>query len=175
MSTGARLSQAMALVVALVSTPRAVSFVGVGSTARMRNIGFESRAADRLHGVGERAVRSGFATGRRRRDSRSLAMATVDEEEAIRAAALANVSETRQTSGTSRVIMCKLPRTPHILNLPTAAEHTHTWSQRAPRRAPYTLSSSVQSVPGVPLSAVAAWCWYRSRDDNYNAKHVASY
>ncbi|CAM9114708.1 unnamed protein product [Ectocarpus sp. 6 AP-2014] len=100
MSTSARLSQAMALAVALVSTPRAVSFVGVGSMARIRNIGFESRAADRLHGVSERAVRSGVATGRRRRDSRSLAMATVDEEEAIRAAALANV-----VTGTPQVLV----------------------------------------------------------------------
>lgn len=120
MTTGARLSQAMALVVALVSTPRAVSFVGVGSAARMRNIGFEAEAADsRLpHGVGERAVRSGVATGRRRRDNRSLAMATVDEEEAIRAAALANVSGIGQPPGYSHLLNhVQLPRTPHIFKL----------------------------------------------------------
>lgn len=95
MNTAARLSLTAVLVVALAGTPRGMCFVGVGSAANSRG-----PAAGRRHhhaGLGRpellgRTLISGVATGRRRRGGgRRLAMATIDEEEAIRAAALANV------------------------------------------------------------------------------------
>lgn len=98
MNAAARLSLTTVLVVALAGTPRGVCFVGVGSAANSRG----PAAAGRRHHAGlgrrelvlQRALVSAVATERRRRGGgRRLAMATIDEEEAIRAAALANVRQ----------------------------------------------------------------------------------
>lgn len=85
--------------VALAETPRAVCFVGVGPAART-----SAMAGGGRHGRGggrvpvPRMPAAGGAATERRRKGRRLAMATVDEEDAIRAAALADVRDQRTHS-----------------------------------------------------------------------------
>lgn len=149
----ARLSLAAALVVALASTPRGVSFVGVGSaprTCREASASASSAPAPR-----RRHAALARARATERRPSRQRAMQT-DAEEEIRAASLANVRNELRCGAACWPLHGEVPaprtRTRMYVQIEPAAEQAKTCTHHTPLSGHTACRLSDFCVPSITLS-----------------------